>query len=64
MISNGNGAIDRTETYQYFASNDLPGSEHYSNNSGVLKTAGAMQAFQNGTIRSSCPVRSDTIPSR
>jgi endoglucanase Acf2 len=47
----GNGAIDRTETYQYFATNDLPGWEHYSNDSGLLSAAGAMQAFQNGTIR-------------
>lgn len=47
----GDGIVDRTETHQYFATNDLPGWEHYSQNSGLKSAVGALQAFQNGSIR-------------
>ncbi len=46
----GDGVVDRTETYHYFPTNDLPGWELYCHTRGLLETHGAFQNFRNGSL--------------
>ncbi|WP_372495095.1 glycosyl hydrolase [Micromonospora phytophila] len=47
----GNGGWERVETYRYFATDPVPGYEHYTQNSGLLSATGALGALANGTVR-------------
>ena len=47
----GNGSWDRVETYRYFATNDVPGFEHYTQKVGLGSSTGALGAFAGGQVR-------------
>ena len=46
----GNGATDRTETWQYFATNDTVGWESYSQARGLNGASGAYADFTGGSV--------------
>jgi chitodextrinase len=48
---NGDGAYDRTETYNYFATNDLAGLETYSQAQGLKSSTGSLGSFTAGAGR-------------
>lgn len=47
----GDGQVDRQETYQYFANNNSSGWELYRETQGVRTTTGSMRDFSNGTVK-------------
>ncbi|MEV4481309.1 glycosyl hydrolase [Micromonospora coxensis] len=47
----GDGTFDRVETYRYFATDPVPGYEHYTQNSGLLSSTGALGNLSNGTVK-------------
>jgi len=48
----GNGTFDRTETYRYFATDDVAGWQTYDSNWGLKSAAGAaMQDLAGGTVK-------------
>src|SRR5256714_5104854 len=48
----GNGTYDRIETYQYFATDPVPGYEHYTQAwRGLLSSSGALGNLANGRVR-------------
>ncbi|GAB1642237.1 glycosyl hydrolase [Krasilnikovia sp. MM14-A1259] len=46
----GDGTVDRTETYRYFATDPLPGYEHYTPAAGLLASTGAAGDLHHGTV--------------
>jgi hypothetical protein len=47
----GDGSYDRIETYRYFATDPVPGYEHYTNATGLLSSSGALGNLTNGRVR-------------
>ncbi|MGK5675947.1 glycosyl hydrolase, partial [Micromonospora sp. URMC 106] len=47
----GNGGWERVETYRYFATDPVPGYEHYTQQSGLHSATGALGNLANGTVR-------------
>ncbi|MEU5942128.1 glycosyl hydrolase [Micromonospora sp. NPDC047548] len=47
----GDGSFDRVETYRYFATDPVPGYEHYTQNAGLLSAAGTPGNLSNGTVK-------------
>ncbi len=47
---NGDGAVDRTETYHYFAANDVAGWEHYAQTRGLSSASGSYADFTGGNV--------------
>ncbi|PZF86393.1 hypothetical protein C1I99_28910, partial [Micromonospora deserti] len=47
----GNGGWERVETYRYFATDPVPGYEHYTQQAGLLSATGTLGALVNGTVR-------------
>ncbi|TDQ48244.1 glycosyl hydrolase [Actinorugispora endophytica] len=47
----GDGTFDRIETYNYFATNDLPGWETYTQAQGTRSSTGQLGDLDNGTVR-------------
>jgi endoglucanase Acf2 len=47
----GNGSWDRVETYFYFATDPVPGWEHYTQASGLKSVTGALGTFTNGKVQ-------------
>ena len=47
----GDGSWDRVETYRYFATNDVPGFEHYTQKAGLTSATGALGAFAGGRVK-------------
>ncbi|SCL15192.1 glycosyl hydrolase [Micromonospora inyonensis] len=47
----GDGTWDRVETYRYFATDPVPGYEHYTQNQGLLTATGAHGNLRNGTVK-------------
>ena len=62
----GNGTIDRTETYRYFATDDVAGSQVYGSGQGLQSVSGAaLQDLAGGTLKSGARIsRSLHTPSR
>ncbi|MFY1637153.1 glycosyl hydrolase [Solwaraspora sp. WMMB335] len=47
----GTGAYGRTETYRYFATDPLPGTETYRDSVGLHSASGSLRAMSNGCVR-------------
>ncbi|MEV0805784.1 glycosyl hydrolase [Micromonospora sp. NPDC050200] len=47
----GDGSFDRVETYRYFATDPVPGYEHYMQNAGLLSATGTPGNLSNGTVK-------------
>ncbi|MEU6763928.1 glycosyl hydrolase [Streptomyces sp. NPDC046853] len=47
----GDGTFDRTETYQYFATDPVNGWEGYSEGRGLKSATGSLGNLKNGTVR-------------
>ncbi|MFD5698478.1 glycoside hydrolase family 16 protein [Streptomyces lasiicapitis] len=47
----GDGSWERTETYQYFATDPVPGYEHYTQAKGLKSATGAHGTMAGGTVR-------------
>ncbi|MEU5910031.1 glycosyl hydrolase [Micromonospora sp. NPDC047527] len=47
----GNGSWERVETLRYFATDPVPGYEHYTQNAGLASATGTLGALVNGTVR-------------
>nr|WP_309226129.1 glycosyl hydrolase [Streptomyces lunaelactis] len=47
----GDGTFDRTETYQYFATDPVAGWEEYAQSRGLRGATGTLGALQGGTVR-------------
>ncbi|MDT0380323.1 glycoside hydrolase family 16 protein [Streptomyces sp. DSM 42041] len=47
----GDGSWDRSETYHYFATDPVPGFEHYTEGRGLKSSSGAHGAMDGGTVR-------------
>lgn len=47
----GDGAFDRIETYNYFATDPVPGFERYTQERGLQSTEGALGDMVNGTMK-------------
>lgn len=47
----GNGSWDRVETYRYFATDPLPGYEHYTQNARLLNATGTLGNLNGGTVK-------------
>jgi hypothetical protein len=47
----GDGTVDRTETYPYFATNDVNGWESYTQGSGPSSASGSFADLDGGTVR-------------
>ncbi|MER7460262.1 glycosyl hydrolase [Micromonospora sp. NPDC126480] len=47
----GDGSWERVETYRYFATDPIPGWEHYTQNQGLLAGTGALGDLSGGTVR-------------
>ncbi|TDC42289.1 glycosyl hydrolase [Micromonospora sp. KC213] len=47
----GDGTVDRVETYRYFATDPLPGYEHYTQSAGLLSSTGSPGNLSNGTVK-------------
>ncbi|WP_329015987.1 glycosyl hydrolase [Micromonospora rifamycinica] len=47
----GDGTFDRVETYRYFATDPVPGYEHYTQNAGLFSAAGTLGNLSRGTVR-------------
>lgn len=48
---NGDGTYDRVETYRYFAEDNVPGWEKYTQAAGILSSTGSFANLNNGSIR-------------
>ncbi|MCI3928756.1 glycoside hydrolase family 16 protein [Streptomyces sp. AN091965] len=47
----GDGSWDRTETYRYFATDPVPGYEHYTQGQGLKSATGEHGPMRGGTVR-------------
>ncbi|TDB73425.1 glycosyl hydrolase [Micromonospora sp. KC723] len=47
----GDGTVERVETYRYFATDPLPGYEHYTQSAGLLTSTGSLGNLSNGTVK-------------
>ncbi|MWC29605.1 fibronectin type III domain-containing protein [Paenibacillus sp. MMS18-CY102] len=47
----GDGTYDRLETYNYFATNDVTGSEDYNQSRGLKSSTGSFANLSNGKVR-------------
>lgn len=47
----GDGTYDRTETYNYFATDPVTGYEHYTQAKGLKATTGSLGNLSNGSVR-------------
>jgi len=47
----GDGTFDRVEVYRYFATDPVPGDEHYTQAAGLVREQGTLAALKGGTIR-------------
>lgn len=47
----GSGTWNRVETYHYFATDNLPGNEHYTQTSGLETATGTYCDLANGTVK-------------
>ncbi|WP_208106983.1 glycoside hydrolase family 16 protein [Streptomyces sp. GC420] len=47
----GDGTWDRTETYNYFATDPVPGYEHYTQSTGLKSSTGSHGNLTNGKVR-------------
>ena len=47
----GNGSWDRVETYRYFATDPVPGFEHYTQTMGLFGATGTLGNLSNGRVR-------------
>jgi hypothetical protein len=47
----GDGSWDRLETDRYFATDPVPGWEHYGQQAGLLSSSGALGDLRNGRVR-------------
>ncbi|MGY6019650.1 glycoside hydrolase family 16 protein, partial [Streptomyces spinosirectus] len=47
----GSGTWDRVETYRYFATDPVPGWEHYTDKAGPLSATGTSCDLKNGTVQ-------------
>ncbi|MGS0688891.1 hypothetical protein ACVBEQ_27705 [Nakamurella sp. GG22] len=47
----GDGNWDRVETYRYFATDPLPGPEHYTEAVGLLSSEGKLGEMRGGVVR-------------
>ncbi|WP_172381898.1 glycoside hydrolase family 16 protein [Streptomyces sp. MNP-20] len=47
----GDGSWDRTETYRYFATDPVPGYEHYAQGQGLKTSTGEHGPMRGGTVR-------------
>ncbi|MFE0201578.1 1,3-beta-glucanase, partial [[Kitasatospora] papulosa] len=47
----GDGTWDRTETYHYFATDPVPGWEHYTQARGLRSATGTHGDLTNGRVR-------------
>lgn len=47
----GDGTWERTETYQYFATDPVPGYEHYTQARGLKSSTGTHGNLVNGRVR-------------
>jgi hypothetical protein len=47
----GDGTYDRTETYNYFATDPVPGWEQYKHTRGLKSSTGSLGTMKNGTVR-------------
>ncbi|MEU1802295.1 glycoside hydrolase family 16 protein [Streptomyces sp. NPDC019937] len=47
----GDGTWDRTETYQYFATDPAPGYEHYTQSRGLKSATGTLGDLRGGKVR-------------
>jgi hypothetical protein len=47
----GDGTDDRTETYRYFATNDLNGWEEYTQGQGAASADGSLGDLEGGSVR-------------
>ena len=47
----GDGTWERVETYRYFATDPIPGYEHYTQNQGLLAATGTHGNLRNGTVK-------------
>ncbi|MEH0843736.1 beta-1,3-glucanase family protein [Micromonospora sp. CPCC 205711] len=46
----GDGTVDRVETYAYFATDPVPGGEHYRQTQGIRSASGALGDLAGGTV--------------
>jgi hypothetical protein len=46
----GNGSVDRVETYRYFATDPVPGYEHYTQAAQLQSSSGALGDLAGGTV--------------
>ncbi|BFU43168.1 glycosyl hydrolase [Krasilnikovia sp. MM14-A1004] len=46
----GDGTVDRSETYRYFATDPIAGYEHYTQAAGLLSATGTAGDLHNGTV--------------
>jgi endoglucanase Acf2 len=46
----GNGSVDRVETYRYFATDPVPGYEHYTHAARLQSSSGALGDLAGGTV--------------
>ncbi|HEX8488919.1 MAG TPA: glycosyl hydrolase [Propionibacteriaceae bacterium] len=47
----GNGSWDRVETYKYYATDDLPGYQHYTQATGLLTSSGSLGNLAGGSVK-------------
>ncbi|MFF0821214.1 glycosyl hydrolase [Micromonospora haikouensis] len=47
----GNGSWERVETYRYFATDPIPGYEHYTQAAGLHSSSGTLGNLANGTVK-------------
>ncbi|MFE9186292.1 glycosyl hydrolase [Micromonospora haikouensis] len=47
----GNGSWERVETYRYFATDPVPGYEHYTQAAGLHSSSGTLGNLANGTVK-------------
>ncbi|MEU7961283.1 glycosyl hydrolase [Micromonospora humida] len=47
----GDGTFDRVETYRYFATDPVPGYEHYTQNAGLQSATGTLGNLSGGTVK-------------
>ena len=47
----GNGSWDRVETYRYFATDPVPGYEHYTQSARLLDATGTLGDLNSGTVK-------------
>jgi len=47
----GNGSWDRVETYKYFATDDVPGYQHYTQATGLLSSSGSLGNLAGGSVK-------------